>query len=126
LSSLLHFRSRAQPAHPADVPCPALVLFGNDPADRAQAAWFTADELTAAERASGPLGYVALRVTSKFEQALAQLLPPSHLTADGKADVSLLSPELFPALRTLILADLVRPAPTTPAAPLSSSLGAET
>ncbi len=42
--------------------CPALVLFGNDQAGRPRAAWFTSDDLEAAERASGDLGYVALRV----------------------------------------------------------------
>ena len=107
-----------------DDPCPALILFGNDGAGQAQAAWFTADELVAAEQASSPLGYVALRVTGVLEQALAQLLPRGHLTGDGQVKVPLLSPELFAILRTLIIADLVRPAPTTPAAPLSSSQAA--
>ena len=71
-------------SHCTPVPCPALLLFGGDRAGRAYAAWFTCDELEAAERASDALGYVALRLTNVDEHALALRLPRGQLEPDGE------------------------------------------
>ena len=92
-------------AHLITDPTPALILFGNDQSGHPHAAWFTNDELVAAERASGPLGYVALRVTNEEEQSLALQLPRGHLAHDGTVEVPRLSPELLRALRDLVLRD---------------------
>jgi hypothetical protein len=89
---------------------PALILFGNDQAGCPHAAWFTSDELVVAERASGALGYVALRVTDEEEHAFAQLLPRGDLRCDGQVDVPLLPPGLVEILRALIRGDVSRPA----------------
>ncbi len=94
--------------------CPALVLFGNDQTGRPCAAWFTGDDLEAAERASGDLGFVALRVTNEDDQALALVLPCGQVEADGQIEVPLLSPERYQALQLLVLGIRllrVRPAP---------------
>ena len=89
---------------------PALILFGNDHAGRPHAGWFTSDELVVAERASGALGYVALRVTNEEEYVFARLLPRGDVGCDGQVHVPLLSPELVETLRALILGDVSRPA----------------
>ena len=94
--------------------CPAPVLFGNDQAGHPRAAWFTSDDLEAAERASGDLGYVALRVTNEDDQALALMLPCGQVEANGQIEVPLLSPERYQALQLLVLGirlARVRPAP---------------
>ncbi len=111
---------------PADTR-PALILFGDDPAHGPHAGWFTGDELQTAERASGALGFVALRITHVDEQALALRLPRGHLGHDGQVQVPLLSPELFQTLQVLALGiRLVRVRPTPLAAllpqPASSAL----
>ncbi len=106
-------------SQPTPVPCPALLLFGNDRAGRPHAAWFTRDELQAAERASDALGYVALRLTHVDEHALALRLPRGQLERDGRVQVPPLSPELFQVLQVLVLGvrlARVRPTPG-PAAP---------
>ena len=105
---------------PADTR-PALILFGHDPAHSPYAGWFTGDELQAAERASGALGFVALRITHVDEQALALRLPRGHLGHDGQVQVPMLSPELFQTLQVLVLGIRlvrVRPTPSTAAPPL--------
>jgi hypothetical protein len=89
---------------------PALILFGNDHSGRPHAGWFTSDELIVAERASGALGYVALRITNEEEYVFAQLLPRGDLRCDGQVHVPLLSPELVETLRALILGHVCRPA----------------
>ena len=103
---------------------PALILFGDDPAHCPHAGWFTGDELQAAERASGALGFVAFRVTHVDEQALALRLPRGHLGPDGQVHVPLLSPELFQVLRVLVLGIRLvraRPAPLTAPPPQPNS-----
>ena len=102
-------------AHLITDPTPALILFGNDQAGRPLAAWFTSGELVVAERASGALGYVALRVTNQEEYVFARLLPRGEISFDGQVHVPLLSPELVETLRALILGDVSRPARRTPA-----------
>ncbi len=103
---------------------PALVLFGNDPANQPRAGWFTPEERETAERASGDLDYIALRVATAADQAWALGLPRGRLSADGLLEVPLLPPELFQTLRILILRDLSRPAATPP--PLSPHLASPT
>jgi hypothetical protein len=106
-------------SHPTLAPCPALLLFGNDQVGHPHAAWFAGDELKAAERASGALGYAALRLTNVDEHALALRLPRGQLEPDGRVQVPALSPELFQVLQVLVLGvrlARVRPAPA-PAAP---------
>ncbi len=102
--------------------CPALVLFGSDSSGRPRAAWFTSDDLEAAERASGDLGYAALRITNQADQALALMLPHGQVEADGQVDVPLLSSEGIQALQVLVLGVRlirVRPAPdASPPPPL--------
>jgi hypothetical protein len=88
---------------------PALILFGNDLPGRPHAAWFTSDELVVAERASGALGYVALRVTNEDEHASARLLPRGDVGCDGQVHVPLLSPELVEVLRALLFGTEQRP-----------------
>ncbi len=100
--------------------CPAPVLFGNDQAGRPRAAWFTSDDLEAAERASGDLGYAALRITNEDDQALALMLPCGQVETNGQVQMSLLSPEHFQALQLLVLGirlARVRPAPEAVAPP---------
>jgi hypothetical protein len=87
---------------------PALILFGNDHAGRPHAGWFTSDELVAAERASGPLGYAALRVTNEEEHVFARLLPRGDL-GFGRVHVPLLSPEMIETLRALLFGNEHRP-----------------
>ena len=106
---------------------PTLILFGDDPAHCPRAGWFTGDELTAAERASGALGFVALRITHVDEQALALRLPRGQLGHDYQVIVPLLPPELFQTLQVLVLGIRlvrVRPAPLAapPPQPASSAL----
>ena len=99
---------------------PALVLFGNALAGRPRAAWFTGDNLEAAERASGHHGYAALRVTNEAVQALALMLPCGQVEADGQGGVPLRSPERFQGLPLLVLGirlARVRPAPEAIAPP---------
>jgi hypothetical protein len=88
---------------------PALILFGNDHSGRPYAGWFTSDELVAAERASGALGYVALRVTNEEEHVFARLLPRGDIGRDGQVHVSLLSPEMVETLRALLFGHQHRP-----------------
>ena len=88
---------------------PALILFGNDHAGCPHAGWFPGDELVVAERASGVLGYVALRITNEEEYVFARLLPRGHVGCDGQVHVPLLSPEFVATLRALILGDVYRP-----------------
>ena len=83
--------------------CPGLILFGNDHTSHPHAGWFPADDLLAAERASGPLGYMALRVTNVDEQDLAVMLPRGRVVGDRQVLVPLLSPELFQVLRLLVV-----------------------
>ncbi len=90
------------PDQPLDL-SPALILFGNDHANRPHAGWFTADELVAAERASSPLGHAALRVTTTDERDLALMVPRGRVVGQGPVLVPLLSPELFQVLRLLVL-----------------------
>ncbi len=107
-------------SHPTLGPCPALLLFGNDQAGRPHAAWFTGNELEAAERASGALGYAALRLTDVDEHALALRLPRGQLERDGQVQVPALSSELFQVLQVLVLGVRllrVRPAPQAIAPP---------
>jgi hypothetical protein len=99
---------------------PALVLFGNDHANQPRAGWFTAGERETAERASGDLDYIALRVATAEENELAVGLPRGRLLAHGLLEVPLLPPELLQTLRILILRDLSKPAATPP--PLSPHL----
>ena len=91
-------------------PAPALILFGNDHAGRPHAGWLTSNEFVVAERASGALGYVALRVTNEEELACARMLPRGDLGCDGQVHIPLLSPELVETLRALILGDVSQPA----------------
>jgi hypothetical protein len=102
-------------AHLITDPTPALILFGNDQADRPHAAWFTSEELVVAECASGPLGYVALRVTNEEELVFARLLPRGDLGCDGQVHVPPLSPELVETLRALLFGNEQRPVPGTAA-----------
>ncbi len=96
--------------------CPALVLFGSDPTGRPHAAWFASDDLEAAERASGDLGYAALRVANEDDQALALMLPCGQVEADGQVQVPLLPPERVQALQVLVLGiRLARVRPTSEA-----------
>jgi hypothetical protein len=88
---------------------PALILFGNDHSGRPHAGWFTSDELVAAERASGALGYVALQVTNEEEHVFARLLPHGDIGRDGQVHVSLLSPEMVETLRALLFGHQHRP-----------------
>jgi hypothetical protein len=88
---------------------PALVLFGNDQAGRPHAGWFTSNELVVAERASGALGYVALRATNEEEHAFARLLPRGDLGCDGQVHVPLLSPDLVDTLRALLFGNEQHP-----------------
>ena len=105
-------------AHQPAATRPALILFRDDPAHGPHAGWFTGDELQTAERASGALGFVALRVTHVDEQALALRLPRGHLGHDDQLHVPLLPPELFQTLQVLVLGiRLVRVRPTPLAAP---------
>jgi hypothetical protein len=90
------------PDQPLDL-FPALILFGTDHAERPHAGWFSADELVAAERASSPLGYAALRVTTADERDLALMLPRGRVVGQGQVLVPLLSPELFQVLRLLVV-----------------------
>jgi hypothetical protein len=87
--------------HPVNL-TPALILFGNDHAGRPHTGWFTSDELVGAERASGPLGYVALRVTNEEEHVFARLLPRGDIGRDGQVHVPLLLPEMIETLRALL------------------------
>ena len=99
---------------------PALLVFGLTENGVPQAAWFTSHECEAAERASGTLTLVALRVTSEDEQALARMLPRGRVAADGEVQVPLLSPDLFQVLQVLVLGirlARVRPASVTGATP---------
>jgi hypothetical protein len=98
-------------AHLTHDPIPALILFGNDQSGHPHAAWFTCDELVVAERASGPLGYVALRVTNEEEHVLARLLPRGHVGCDGQVYVPLLTPEMVETLRALLFGNQHRPVP---------------
>jgi hypothetical protein len=90
---------------------PALILFGNDQAGCPHEAWFTNDELVVAERASGTLGYVALRVTNEEEHVFARLLPRGDVGCDGQVYVPLLSPEMVETLRALLFGNEHRPVP---------------
>ena len=90
---------------------PALILFGNDQAGHPHAAWFTSEELVVAERASGPLGYVALRVIKKDEHVFARLLPRGEIGRDGQVYVPLLSPEMVETLHALLFGNEHRPVP---------------
>ena len=82
---------------------PALILFGNDHAGRPHAAWFTSDELVVAERASGALGYVALRVTNEEEQSLALQLPRGRKgEQSGQGDVRLPRPRTLDAIALVV------------------------
>jgi hypothetical protein len=97
-------------AHLITDPTPALTLFGNDHLRRPHAAWFTSDELVVAERASGPLGYVALRVTNE-EHVFARLLPRGDIGRDGQVHVPPLSPEMVEALCALLVGSQQRSVP---------------
>jgi hypothetical protein len=97
-------------AHPNPDFTPALILFGNDQTGRPHAGWFTSEELAVAERASGSLGYVALRVTNEEEYVFARLLPRGEIGCDRQVHVLPLSPELVETLRALTLGDVSRPA----------------
>jgi hypothetical protein len=90
---------------------PALILFGNDHSGRPHAGWFTRDELVVTECASGPLGYVALRVTNEEEHVFARLLPRGEIGRDGQVYVPLLSPEMVETLRVLLFGNEHRPVP---------------
>jgi hypothetical protein len=96
-------------AHLNTDPTPALILFGNDQAGRPHAGWFTSNELVVAERASGPLGYVALRITNEEEHVFARLLPRGDLGCDGQIHVPLPSPDLVDTLRALLFGNEQRP-----------------
>ncbi len=87
---------------------PALILFGNDDASRPQAGWFIETELLAAERASAAIGYASVRVTTDEECDLALRLPRGRLVG-RQVHIPLLSPELVPVLRLLVVGNrLVR------------------
>ena len=92
----------------------ALVVFGNDQVNQPRAGWFTAEELVAAERVSGDLDLVALRITTPADQAFATSLPRGRFDTHRRLQVPLLPPELLQVLRLLILRDLSKPAATPP------------
>ena len=72
--------------------------------------WYqSGDELVVAERASGPLGYVVLRVTDEGEHVLARLLPRGDVGCDGHVHVPPLSPEMIETLRALLFGSQHRP-----------------
>ena len=90
---------------------PALIILGRDDANKAHAAYFTADEAAAATNAAALMAMMVLPITGEDMRALAARLPHGRIFGGtGKAFVPFVKQATYDALITHVpVAQQVRP-----------------